>query len=133
MQIKKSNASSVLLTALDPSHSGKYRCEVSADAPSFHTSIVTGDLEVVGKCSIHLLSATWKWHHLQKFSIGSCRTRSIIPSQSKKEIQYSLINKKTNCTTSADFQEGKIRIRKDCRFIEPSLQSICLRNEESCL
>ncbi|KAL5280462.1 hypothetical protein ACFFRR_004440 [Megaselia abdita] len=42
-----SNASSVMLAALDPSNSGKYRCEVSADAPSFHTNIVGGDLEVV--------------------------------------------------------------------------------------
>lgn len=28
----------------------RYSCEVSADAPSFDTKLVSGDLEVVGKC-----------------------------------------------------------------------------------
>ena len=44
-----SNASNVMLTAMEPSVSGKYSCEVSADAPTFHTVIVSGELEVVGK------------------------------------------------------------------------------------
>lgn len=29
---------------------GKYSCEVSADAPSFHTLIAAAELEVVGEC-----------------------------------------------------------------------------------
>lgn len=45
-----SNESQLTLASVQPSVSGKYSCEVSADAPSFHTLIETGDLEVVGKC-----------------------------------------------------------------------------------
>ncbi|XP_038108600.1 uncharacterized protein LOC6037528 isoform X3 [Culex quinquefasciatus] len=41
-----SNESQLMLVGLNVASSGKYSCEVSADAPSFHTMIVTGDLEV---------------------------------------------------------------------------------------
>ncbi|ETN64668.1 hypothetical protein AND_003581 [Anopheles darlingi] len=51
-----SNKSNVVIKAVETNISGKYSCEVSADAPSFHTSIVSGDMEVVepppGKPSI---------------------------------------------------------------------------------
>lgn len=33
--------------------SGKYSCEVSLDAPSFHTLISAGELDVVGKFFPH--------------------------------------------------------------------------------
>ncbi|XP_055680492.1 uncharacterized protein LOC129788436 isoform X1 [Lutzomyia longipalpis] len=42
-----SNESQVVLTAVDTTLSGKFSCEVSADAPSFHTIIVSGDMEIV--------------------------------------------------------------------------------------
>ncbi|EAA14948.4 AGAP009270-PA, partial [Anopheles gambiae str. PEST] len=42
-------ASNVVIKALETNVSGKYSCEVSADAPSFHTMIVSGDMEVIGK------------------------------------------------------------------------------------
>ncbi|XP_058122343.1 uncharacterized protein LOC131293164 [Anopheles ziemanni] len=42
-----SNESQVVMRAVETNYSGKYRCEVSADAPSFHTIIVSGDMEVV--------------------------------------------------------------------------------------
>ncbi|XP_052867395.1 uncharacterized protein LOC128273467 [Anopheles cruzii] len=42
-----SNESHVVLKAVETNNSGKYSCEVSADAPSFHTIIVSGDMEVV--------------------------------------------------------------------------------------
>lgn len=35
--------------------SGKYSCEVSLDAPSFHTLISAGELDVVGKFFLLLL------------------------------------------------------------------------------
>ncbi|XP_055594304.1 uncharacterized protein LOC129745328 [Uranotaenia lowii] len=41
-----SNETQLMLVGLGVMSSGKYSCEVSADAPSFHTMIVTGDLEV---------------------------------------------------------------------------------------
>ncbi|XP_052564293.1 uncharacterized protein LOC120430152 isoform X2 [Culex pipiens pallens] len=40
-----SNASLVVIKAANVT--GKYSCEVSADAPSFHTMIVSGDMEVI--------------------------------------------------------------------------------------
>lgn len=44
-----SNESQLALSNVSLPTAGKYSCEVSADAPSFHTLIVAGDLEVVGK------------------------------------------------------------------------------------
>ncbi|EDS37588.1 conserved hypothetical protein [Culex quinquefasciatus] len=43
----KSNGSHLTLTAVEPTMSGKYSCEVSADSPSFHTMVVSGEMEVV--------------------------------------------------------------------------------------
>ncbi|XP_030080522.1 uncharacterized protein LOC111594148 isoform X2 [Drosophila hydei] len=42
-----SNESQVVLDAVTMSTSGKYSCEVSADAPSFHTLIAAAELEVI--------------------------------------------------------------------------------------
>ncbi|XP_037913709.1 uncharacterized protein LOC119653211 isoform X2 [Hermetia illucens] len=42
-----SNESQLTLASVQSSTSGKYSCEVSADAPSFHTLIASGELEVV--------------------------------------------------------------------------------------
>ncbi|XP_067009687.2 cell adhesion molecule 1 isoform X2 [Anabrus simplex] len=42
-----SNDTQLTLNHMEPNMSGRYSCEVSADAPSFHTSLVSGDLEVV--------------------------------------------------------------------------------------
>ncbi|XP_046388022.1 uncharacterized protein LOC124157390 [Ischnura elegans] len=43
----KSNAHQVVLRHVTPAISGRYSCEVSADAPSFHTALVSGDMDVV--------------------------------------------------------------------------------------
>ncbi|XP_058817963.1 uncharacterized protein LOC131681264 [Topomyia yanbarensis] len=43
----QSNGSHLTLTAVEPTMSGKYSCEVSADSPSFHTMIVSSEMEVV--------------------------------------------------------------------------------------
>ena len=48
-QKAKSNATQVTLVDLDSDATGIYSCEVSADAPSFHTVIVSGTMDVVGK------------------------------------------------------------------------------------
>nr|XP_032293579.1 cell adhesion molecule 3 [Drosophila virilis] len=47
VETTQSNASHVLLRNVPTSISGKFACEVSADAPTFDTSIVTADMEVV--------------------------------------------------------------------------------------
>lgn len=49
LQHAHSNQSQVILVAVEPWTSGKYTCEVSADAPSFHTEVATKDLDVVSK------------------------------------------------------------------------------------
>lgn len=48
-QENMSNGSNIVILALDTPLSGKYSCEVSADAPSFHTTIVSAEMEVVGE------------------------------------------------------------------------------------
>lgn len=49
LQRTASNESQVVLDAVTMPTSGKYSCEVSADAPSFHTLIAAAELEVIGK------------------------------------------------------------------------------------
>lgn len=44
----QSNESQVVLENLTPKMTGKYTCEVSADAPSFATVIDSVEMEVVG-------------------------------------------------------------------------------------
>ena len=48
LQQSASNESQLTLSSVTPTTSGKFSCEVSADFPSFHTMIVSGDMEVVG-------------------------------------------------------------------------------------
>nr|CAD7428897.1 unnamed protein product [Timema monikensis] len=52
----KCNATQVTLRNVQLSVSGKYSCEVSADAPSFHTALVTGEMDVVGEFCCQVLS-----------------------------------------------------------------------------
>lgn len=47
--MKRSNESQVLLTGLKLQSSGRYRCEVSAEAPSFQTVSEHGDMITVGE------------------------------------------------------------------------------------
>lgn len=49
LQQRKSNATQLTLRQVQLSLSGRYSCEVSADAPSFHTAMVTGDMDIVGE------------------------------------------------------------------------------------
>ncbi|CRK93319.1 CLUMA_CG006860, isoform A [Clunio marinus] len=47
VETSKSNRSYITLKSVEPSISGKYVCEISADAPSFHTELVSSEMEVV--------------------------------------------------------------------------------------
>ncbi|XP_070502575.1 junctional adhesion molecule 2A-like [Chironomus tepperi] len=47
VDVQSSNASRIVLNNVVPEISGKFSCEVSADAPSFQTHIVSGELQVV--------------------------------------------------------------------------------------
>ncbi|PSN50513.1 hypothetical protein C0J52_14368 [Blattella germanica] len=48
-QIHNSTASQVVLKTVNLSSTGRYRCEVSAEAPSFQTVSDHGDMTVVGE------------------------------------------------------------------------------------
>lgn len=50
MQRLASNETQLVLESASMATGGKYSCEVSADAPSFHTLIAAAELDVVGKC-----------------------------------------------------------------------------------
>lgn len=54
--MSKSGANEVVLRDVQLHMAGKYRCEVSADAPSFHTSMVASYMHVVCEYSFHLLN-----------------------------------------------------------------------------
>lgn len=49
LQLNQSDAHRVVLRDLQPSHTGKYRCEVSGDSPSFTTITVAAYLYVASK------------------------------------------------------------------------------------
>ncbi|XP_066906113.1 cell adhesion molecule 2 [Halyomorpha halys] len=61
---EESNATQVSLREVSGSMAGSYSCEVSADAPSFHTVVVTAHLDVVeapsGQPSIHGLKPRYR-------------------------------------------------------------------------
>lgn len=64
VQVAASNQNRVVLREVDRTLTGEYQCEVSADAPLFHTDIKAAEMVVVGKrfnatvtlkLSIHLI------------------------------------------------------------------------------
>lgn len=48
-QINQSDAHQVVLKDVQPNHTGKYRCEVSGDSPSFNTVMVHGYMHVASE------------------------------------------------------------------------------------
>lgn len=54
-QIDKSNSNEVVLKSLEQSSSGTYRCEVSAEAPSFQTVFQDRDMITVGMYNIIMI------------------------------------------------------------------------------
>lgn len=49
LQLHNSTNTQVVLQSVNLSSSGRYRCEVSAEAPSFQTVTDHGDMTVVGE------------------------------------------------------------------------------------
>uniref|UniRef100_A0A1B6CTZ7 Ig-like domain-containing protein n=1 Tax=Clastoptera arizonana TaxID=38151 RepID=A0A1B6CTZ7_9HEMI len=47
IKVRKSNSTHLVLDNIHPGLAGRYSCEVSADAPSFHTALMSGDMDVV--------------------------------------------------------------------------------------
>ncbi|KAG8225252.1 hypothetical protein J437_LFUL015042 [Ladona fulva] len=56
VDLSESNANHVVLRDAGFSLTGRYRCEVSADAPSFDTALVVASLVIVGKLRISSIS-----------------------------------------------------------------------------
>ncbi|CAH0727975.1 unnamed protein product, partial [Brenthis ino] len=50
VDISRSTSQQVVLREATRALAGRYRCEVSADAPSFHTQVRSAFIHVVGKC-----------------------------------------------------------------------------------
>lgn len=48
LQVNESNSNRVYIPELDLDATGRYSCEVSADAPSFQTAIVSANMNIVG-------------------------------------------------------------------------------------
>lgn len=55
LQLHNSTNTQVVLQSVNLSSSGRYRCEVSAEAPSFQTVTDHGDMTVVGEFFILIL------------------------------------------------------------------------------
>lgn len=57
-QTNRSDAHRVVVKDVQPNHTGKYRCEVSGDSPSFNTVMVSGYMHVASeyleKRTLHL-------------------------------------------------------------------------------
>lgn len=51
LQRNLSNQSHVVLQSVPLNISGKFTCEISVEAPTFQTAMVSGEMEVVGKWS----------------------------------------------------------------------------------
>ena len=49
-QPSRSNGSQVVLVDVQKHAAGQYACEVTGEAPGFHTKIDTTDVQVIGEC-----------------------------------------------------------------------------------
>ncbi|XP_055642208.1 uncharacterized protein LOC129779003 isoform X2 [Toxorhynchites rutilus septentrionalis] len=76
-----SNGSHLTLTAVEPTMSGKYSCEVSADAPSFHTMIVSSEMEVVDiPMSRPHITGLKPYYQIGDLLIGNCTSYNSKPA-----------------------------------------------------
>ncbi|XP_066581088.1 uncharacterized protein [Prorops nasuta] len=81
LTVKKaeSNATQVALMKLELDAAGKYSCEVSADAPSFHTDIVSATMDVAElpgeRPSIHGLKRKYRIDDVVRLNCTSARSR----------------------------------------------------------
>jgi len=64
-QEKHSTAESVVLRTLELASSGKYRCEVSAEAPSFQTVTNHSSMLTVGKYLLNFVSKHYTYVYIR--------------------------------------------------------------------
>ncbi|KAG5675398.1 hypothetical protein PVAND_005306 [Polypedilum vanderplanki] len=76
-----SNISYIILKSVEPSISGKYICEISADAPSFHTEIVSSEMEVVDVPQSKPIITEIKTHYrISELIRGNCSSQYSRPA-----------------------------------------------------
>ncbi|XP_039952717.1 uncharacterized protein LOC120769666 isoform X2 [Bactrocera tryoni] len=75
-----SNESQLVLDSVTVSTTGKYSCEVSADAPSFHTEISAGELEVVVPGKDPAISGIKSRYRVGDIVRGNCTSRHSKPA-----------------------------------------------------
>ncbi|XP_052864285.1 uncharacterized protein LOC128270900 [Anopheles cruzii] len=149
VQVKRSasNESQLTLLGLSMASSGKFSCEVSADAPSFHTLIKTGDLEVCevpkhvpsvhgmrsryrvgdiirGNCTSHnsrpAANLTW---YINEAQANPSYIRTHKPFRERKnDFETSLVGIHF-VASSHHFMNGKLKIRCTARIHDIYLQS----------
>lgn len=73
--MKNSGASQVYLKSLDLSSSGRYRCEVSGEAPSFTTVTEHNDMVTVGEYILYLLYVLVSILYVSAGRYGTIQTR----------------------------------------------------------
>ncbi|XP_049548184.1 uncharacterized protein LOC125959403 [Anopheles darlingi] len=149
VQIKRSasNESHLVLLDVSMASSGKYSCEVSADAPSFHTLIKTGDLEVCevpkhvptihgirsryrigdiirGNCSSHSArppaNITW---YINEAQANPSYIRTHKPFRDRKNDLETVLVGIHFVASSHHFINGKLKIRCTARIHDIYLQS----------
>ncbi|XP_055595207.1 uncharacterized protein LOC129745866 [Uranotaenia lowii] len=77
----KSNGSHLSLNSVEPTMSGKYSCEVSADSPSFHTMIVSSEMEVVDiPMSKPHITGLKPYYRIGDLLIGNCTSYNSKPA-----------------------------------------------------
>ncbi|XP_054083322.1 uncharacterized protein LOC105211511 isoform X2 [Zeugodacus cucurbitae] len=75
-----SNESQLVLDSVTVSTTGKYSCEVSADAPSFHTEISAGELEVVVPGKDPIITGIKSRYRVGDIVRGNCTSRHSKPA-----------------------------------------------------
>lgn len=59
LQLSESGPDRVTLHDVQKELAGKYRCEVTTDAPDFHTQVVSAQVQVVGRIQTWILLKTY--------------------------------------------------------------------------
>lgn len=79
-QLSRSNKRSVFLKHIDLHSQGVYRCEVSAEAPSFNTAELEREMKVYGKLTKERWIIKYAEYKVQRVEIWKTFTTCILPS-----------------------------------------------------
>uniref|UniRef100_A0A182YDI6 Uncharacterized protein n=1 Tax=Anopheles stephensi TaxID=30069 RepID=A0A182YDI6_ANOST len=91
----QSNGSHLTLMAVEPTATGKYSCEVSADLPSFDTMIVSSEMEVVDvPVTKPLITGIKQFYRIGDVVLGNCTSYNSKPAAN---LTWLLDDKKFSC------------------------------------